>query len=336
MAVDSVFGGGGAGGGELPVQLSNDALALLNHFLTDTLGSSLTNGNIDGTPTVWGTGQNGEVQGGVAPGLGTIDGTIINGELHLDISLPGLTGVVFEGMDSVSPDEWGAYLKTVVEGYAPNSGEARALNMAIDRLVDQIKDQGVTSMVVRVFDLLTGGQEGASAPLADGANDIVIDATANLGVEIFAVNLSQATAGQTVVFKGVEGAILAGQGSVRADGSTAISLVADVEAQNITGGDGNDTLVGGGGNDTLTGGLGDDTFGFTALGHHVVTDFDTAHDLLAFDVSGISTVAQLAAMVTSVEETSQGVTYNFGADASITLVGVSAAELTTDLIKLSI
>ena len=154
MAVDSVFGGEGGGGGVITVPLSDAALALLNHFLTDTLGSSLTNGDIDGTATVWGTGQNGEIQGGVAPGLGTIDGTIVNGELHLDISLPGITGIVFEGMDSVSPEEWGAYLKSVVEGYAPNSGQGIALNLAIDHLVAQILDQGVTSMVVRVSTMM--------------------------------------------------------------------------------------------------------------------------------------------------------------------------------------
>ena len=337
MAVDSVFGGDGGGGAQVPVPLSNAALALLNHFLTDTLGSSLTNGNIDGTPTVWGTGQNGEIQGGVAPGLGTIDGTIVNGELHLDISLPGITGIVFEGMDSVSPEEWGAYLKSVVEGYAPNSGQGIALNLAIDHLVAQILDQGVTSMVVRVFDLLTGAQVGASSPLADGANDIVIDASANLGVEIFAINLAQATANQTVVFKGVEAAILSGNGSVRVDGSTAINLIGDTGAQNITGGEGSDTLVGGGGADTLTGGLSDDTFGFTSLvGRQTITDFDTAHDQVAFDLAGVTTLAQLGAMVTRIDEFADGVTYNFGNDGSITLIGVTAAELTADMIKLSI
>ena len=339
MAGESIFGGGGGGGagGGLVVPLSNDALALLNHFLTDTLGSSLHHGNIGATPTVWGTGLNGEIQGGVAPGLGSLDGTIINGELHLDISLPGVTGIVFEGMDDVTPEEWGAYLKSVVAGYAPNGGQANALNHAIDHLVAQILDQGVTSMVVRVFDLLTGAQVGASAPLADGANDIVIDASANLGVEIFAINLAQATANQTVVFKGVEAAILAGDGAVRVDGSTAINLIADGGSQNVTGGGGNDTLVGGGGADTLTGGLGDDVFGFTGLaGRQTITDFDTAHDQVAFDLAGVSTLAQLAAMVTRVDEFADGVTYNFGNDGSITLIGVTAAELTADMIKLSI
>jgi hypothetical protein len=63
--------------------------------------------------------------------------------------------------------------------------------------------------------------------------------------------------------------------------------------------------------------LGDDIFGFNAWGHVVVTDFDTAHDKLAFAVFGVSTVHQLDAMVTSVDNTAEGVTYHFGSEGSI-------------------
>ena len=335
MAVDSVFGGQSTGGGETPLPLSNDALALLNQFLTDTLGSSLTRSDLDGAPAVVGEDPNGNIQGAVAPPIGIVVGGLENGVLTLELTLPNATGLVFGGQDNATPEEFGQYLRDIIDEYAPTSAEQQSLYDAVEALLAAIHAQGVTNVVVRVFDLLSGDSD-ASSPLAGGLDNIVIDSSSYTGVEVFAINLSQAAPGQGVIFKGVANALVAGMGSVSAEGSTAIHLRADLQAQSITGGDGNDTLVGGGGNDTLTGGLGDDVFGFTGLGHHVVTDFGTGHDKLAFEVPGVTTLAQLGALVTGVEQTSTGVTYHFGHDASITLVGVSAAQVTTDLILLSI
>ena len=335
MASDSLFGGFSTGGGNTPMPLSPEALGLLNQFLTDTLGTSIERTNIDGAPAVVGETADGEIQGAIAPPIGLIDGSIVNGVLNLNISLPNATGVVFGGLDGATPDDFAQYLYDIIDEYAPSSAEAQSLMNAVAALLEAIHEQGVTNVVVRVFDLLTGDST-SSAPLAGGLDNIVIDASAYAGVEVFAINLSQAAPGQGVVFKGVANALVAGTGSVSAEGSTAIQIQADMHAQHITGGDGNDTLVGGGGADTLTGGLGDDVFGFTGLGHHVVTDFDKAHDKLAFEVPGVTTLAQLGALVTGVEQTTAGVTYHFGHDASITLTGVSAADVTTNLILLTI
>ena len=335
MAVDSVFGGQSTGGGNTPTPLSSDALSLLNQFLTDTLGDSITRSNIDGAPAMVGETDDGEILGAIAPPIGIIDGVIVNGVLELNISLPNATGVVFGGLDGATPDDFAQYLYDIIDEYSPNDAETQSLYDAVASLLAAIHAQGVTNVVVRVFDLLSGDST-SSAPLAGGLDNIVIDASAYAGVEVFAINLAQAAPGQGVVFKGVANAIVAGTGSVSAEGSTAIRIQADMQAQNMTGGDGNDTLVGGGGADTLTGGLGDDVFGFNLMGHQVVTDFNTAHDKAAFDVPGVTTLAQLGAMLTGVEQTATGVTYHFGHDASITLTGVSAADVTTNLILLTI
>jgi len=331
MSSDSQFGGTGAGGGPVPVNLSDAAIALLDKFLFDTVGGTTTTGTLDGSPTTQGIGSDGELQGGILPGLGTVEGTLSNGVLQLDLSLPAEVGLIFQGLDEVSVDQWVTFLKGVVTDYGVTEGQQSSLFGAIDQIAQSMMDAGVTSIVLRVFSSVTGGTEGASAPLAGGLGDMVIDASATPDVTVFGVELG----GLSWVLKGVENAVIANAGSVTIEGSTAVHLVADTASQSLVGGSGNDTLVGGGGNDTLTGGLGDDVFGFSALGHVTITDFDVAHDSLGFSSTGITSIAQLAGLVTGVTQTAEGVTFNFGHDASITLVGVSASEITSDLIKLT-
>ncbi len=328
MSADSLFGG------TAPGSLSANTLALLDRFLTDTVGGSASNGAFGSSTYMSGTGTHGEFQGGVLPGAGAISGTIDDGVLQLTLNLPGKTGFVFEGMDSVSPDAAGAFLHSVVASYNPHADQKASVDSAVDQLVVSLKAQGVSSVSFRVFDFMsdaTGPVSAASGALGAAASDTVIDASVNTGVQALVVNLLHATG--AVVLKGVEQAVVANAGTIRVEGNTPIHIVGDLTAQDITGGGGNDTLVGGGGNDTLTGGLGSDVFGFSALGHHVVKDFDVAHDSLAFSTTGVTNIQQLAALITSVDNAPSGVTYHFGNDASITLVGVSAAQITSDLIK---
>ena len=331
MAADSLFGGSDSGGGSTPVALSDDALSLLNHFLTDTIAGSTSSGSLGGSPYVIGQGTHGEDQGGILPGAAPISGTISDGVLQLTLNLPAGTGLVFKGVDGLTPDDWGSFLDSIVDSYHAPAAQSESLHAAVQQLVDAVKSQGVTDVVVRVFDVMHGSAGPGNGSLAAGSNDIVIDAGANAGSQLFAVNLLHAD--EPVVLKGVENAVVANAGTIEVEGNTSIHIVGDIAAQNIIGGGGNDTLVGGGGNDTLTGGLGSDVFGFSALGHVTLTDFDVAHDKVAFSSSGITDIHQLAALVTSVVEAPTGVTFNFGPDASITLVGVSASEITSDLIK---
>lgn len=330
MSADSLFGG--ADGSH---SLSPSSLALLNQFLTDTVGGSTTTESIGSSTYVSGIGTHGETQGGVLPGLGAVSGTIDDGVLQLNLNLPANTGLVFEGMNGATPDGMGAFLKSVLDTYHPNATQQASLDAAVNQLVDAMKAQGVTNVVFRVFDIMSNSGNGAlAAPdgsLGAAAQDLVLDASQNPGVQAFMVDLLHAS--NAVVLKGVEYALVSNAGTIKSEGTTPVRIVADLAAQDITGGDGNDTLVGGGGNDTLTGGLGNDVFGFSALGHVTIKDFDVAHDTVAFASTGITNIQQLAHLVTSVDNAPTGVTFNFGHDASITLVGVSAAQITSDLIK---
>ena len=329
MSADSLFGGSDSSA------LSAGSLALLNQFLTDTVGGSTSSESIGGSTYVSGTGSHGETQGGVLPTSGAINGTIDDGVFQLTLNLPANTGLVFEGMNGATPDAAGVFLKSLLDSYHPSAVQQASLVSAVNQLVDAMKAQGVTNVEFRLFDVISNSGNGAlgqpNAALGAGAHDIVLNASQNPGVQAFAVNLAHAT--DALVLKGVEYALVANAGTVRVEDSSPIRLVGDLAAQDITGGGGNDTLVGGGGNDTLTGGLGNDVFGFSALGHVTIKDFDVAHDTAAFSFAGLTNIQQLAALVTSVDDAPTGVTFNFGHDASITLVGVSAAQITADFIK---
>jgi Ca2+-binding RTX toxin-like protein len=318
MSADSLFGGTSTG------SLSDNTLALLDQFLTDTVEGSTISGVAGTSSWMLGTGSQGETQGGILPGSVAINGNVSDGALHLTLNLPGNMGLVFEGMNNATPDEAGTFLKAVVDSFQPPAAEKASLDSAVDQLVAAANAQGVTNVLFRVFEVL-GGTGGGSAGV------LSLDASQNTGTQLFAVDLINATT--PVVLNGVEYALVFNAGTIKVEGTTPIRLVGDLASQNITGGDGNDTLVGGGGNDTLTGGLGADVFGFSALGHYTVTDFNAATDHLAFNVGGITNIQQLAALVTSVDNAASGVTFNFGPDASITLVGVSASEITSDLIS---
>jgi Ca2+-binding RTX toxin-like protein len=325
MSADSLYGGSGSG-----TPLSPASLALLDQFLTDTALASATNGVLGGSRYVLGVGSQGEIQGSVSPGTSAITNAVVSdGTLHLTLNLPGNMGLVFEGMNSATPAQAGAFLKQVVDGYNPPAGEKASLYAAVDHLVTTLNAQGIANVLFRAYDVLNG--TGSGTPAA-AAGDLLLDAsTGNPGTQLFAVDLLNVT--NAVVLNGVEYALVANAGTIKVEGNTPIVLVGDLAAQDITGGAGNDTLVGGGGNDTLTGGLGNDLFGFSALGHYTITDFNMATDQIAFNTTGVSNIQQLAALVTSVDDAPTGVTYHFGNDASITLVGISASQVLTDLIK---
>ncbi len=147
--------------------------------------------------------------------------------------------------------------------------------------------------------------------------------------------LSQIKAGNTLELRSVANAMLIGDGIVKVGDDKAVNLQGDIGNQHMTGGGGNDTLVGGGGNDTLIGGGGDNTFGFNSVGHYVIGAGNT--DVFAFQFDGINSLDDLSPFVTGVTEANGGVTYEFvdGA-ATITLVGMSASEVTAEMIKFSL
>jgi Ca2+-binding RTX toxin-like protein len=130
-------------------------------------------------------------------------------------------------------------------------------------------------------------------------------------------------------------------------------LVSGSGNDTLTGGNGNDILQGGDGinqlfgdagddtlwaigSDNLTGGDGIDTFIFGAqLNHFQVLDFDLENDILLFYTSqyGIEDVNQLLQYITNINQRIDGVTVEFGSDASIELVGINLNDITIDMIS---
>lgn len=107
----------------------------------------------------------------------------------------------------------------------------------------------------------------------------------------------------------------------------------------LYGGIGNDILRAGYGDDTLNGGIGNDTFGFYALeGHSRVSDFTIGEDRFFFDSReiGINNLHDLVADITNINQKSDGVTVEFGTNASIELVGVNLNQITADMIVFTI
>ena len=102
----------------------------------------------------------------------------------------------------------------------------------------------------------------------------------------------------------------------------------------LYGGIGNDILRAGYNHDTLNGGTGNDTFGFYALGHFQVSDFTIGEDHLFFDSSkiGVSNLHDLVGYITNINQKSDGVIVEFGANASIELVGVNLNQITADMV----
>lgn len=125
---------------------------------------------------------------------------------------------------------------------------------------------------------------------------------------------------------------------------------------NLNGGDGDDHLEGGAGDDVLIGELGDDVlhagegnddltggpdndqFSFYAAGHFTVQDFDVSEDTLIFesDSTGIDNLEELVSVISSFEDTSEGVVVHFVDDiASITLIGLQSSDLSADIVGFS-
>ena len=92
----------------------------------------------------------------------------------------------------------------------------------------------------------------------------------------------------------------------------------------LFGGNGPDVLIGGPG-DTLTGGNGPDTFLFRpGFGANTITDFDVNNDVIQIDKSVFQTVADLLAHTS---DTAAGAVINDGKGDTITLTGVTRAQL---------
>ncbi|MES2606878.1 MAG: hypothetical protein V4603_18260 [Pseudomonadota bacterium] len=356
MASESILG-------TINVTLPPQATNLLDKYLSDTNSASLKQSNAgNGATVIVSSGGNGDVNIAITPPNKTTSGSLSDGNgKNLEFQLPANLGLVSKSTDANSKGNARDYVDSVLDKYIPDNAsgavaaQKQAIIDALTKALDLVSPGASLNVTIRNIDFFTGVSTGVGSVEDDeqqsfaildsdgtyqgvdslvGANDVLLDAGASSGNQLFVINLAGLT-GKTLALQNVEGAVLAAGGTVKVEGSTAIRITSDNQAQNITGGGGNDTLVGTG-SDTLAGGAGNDVFGFAGAGKYTVSDFNKGGDMLAFDIAGVANVDQLKAKVTSVVKTSTSITYNLGADTSITLVGVSASDLTASMLTYTI
>lgn len=339
MSSESLFGGTYS-------DLSPGTQQLLDAVFGDTVGGVVQTTNLGSGTLITGTGAGGVMQGAVVSASGqAVVGEIAGDNLTLSIALPANVQLAFEGpAGAVSADVANTYLSNLVNAAFPSTStdpgvaQARAsLVAAIDALTQSLTGGSTPgSVTLRIVAFTESG--GSSNVRAVGSNEVLFEANSQAGTSELLTFLTAALGNKTLVLKNVKAALIAGDATVRVDNAEGSFVSGDVTNQRITGGVGNDTLVGGGGNDTLTGGNGNDVFGVNLLaGNLTITDFNVAHDKLAFTVPGISNLSDLAPHFTGLTvDQADSSTLHFGSAMSITLVGVSAEQLTVDLLKFSV
>jgi len=354
MAGESLFSS------EVRATLQGSAAITLDKFLGDAIPSSVQTKTVgNGSQMIVSSGATaGEVNLAITPPTVATTGSLTSGNnQELKFQLPANTGLASNSVGATDKTTAENYVKSVVDQYIKPTdtnpaavAQKAAIIAAVTKALELVGAGGTLNVTIRNIDFFSSN--GTGVPLHDGftildsdgsyqgidsivgANDILLDAGTSTGDQVFVINLA-GLGTKTLALQNVEGAVLAASGTVKIEGSVPIRITSDTQAQNITGGGGNDTLVGTG-SDTLTGGAGNDVFGFSGNGKYTITDFNKAGDMLAFNIAGMTNVDQLKAAVTSVVKTTTSITYNLGADTSITLVGVSASDLTAAMIKFTI
>ncbi|HKZ96903.1 MAG TPA: cadherin domain-containing protein, partial [Hyphomicrobiaceae bacterium] len=191
-------------------------------------------------------------------------------------------------------------------------------------------------------DMLIGGAGNDTYIINSFADQIVETAGAGGGTDTVFTALSQYTLPQNVEnltyigagnFNGTGNArantLTGGAGKDKLDGGAGNdTLDGGAGKDTLIGGGGKDTLIGGGGNDVLTGGAGADTFVFAPnWGEDVITDFDPTKDVLKFDGSIASALAELTVTQVGADVLIEGLVPGHLFDDTITLKNVNAALL---------
>jgi len=354
-----------SGAGE---SLPSQVLTQLDKLLTDSISSSTKTQDAGNSSTVIvSSGGNKDVNVVITPPTTQTAGSVSEGAgVKLEFVLPANTGLVQKSSQTSDTAAAQQYVESVISKYIPPStnnqpqapavvAQRQALVDAVTEALQQLQQAGGTTLNLTIRNIDFFGLQSTSASLLDdqqslaildsdgsyqgidslvGANDVLLDAAGSSTQQLFVINLA-GLGTKTLALANVDAAVLAAPGTVKVEGATPIRITSDNIAQNISGGGGNDTLIGTG-SDTLTGGAGNDVFGFSGNGKYTITDFSKTGDMLAFEIPGVSNVDQLKAKVTSVVKTATSITYNLGPDTSVTLVGVSATDLTASMIKFTL
>jgi hypothetical protein len=204
----------------------------------------------------------------VNSGTITVTSTAVNGPpcvISLDAS-GGVATVVNTGTIAISTDS--AHFYNANSGVSTYPGAAissafygsYALALVNSGTITGVVDGGISGAIRNSGSMNYVSLRGSGENLYDGAGG---------------------TLSGSIALAGTATAILGNEGET-VTGSTGTAVVYGGTGNDvITGGSGNDVLSGGGGNDTLTGGGGSDTFVINgSVGQDVITDFNTALDLI--------------------------------------------------------
>jgi len=309
MAADSLIGTID-GYDDLPANTKD----ILGDFLLDTQDGDVEINEVTGGTVATGIGANNEVQSviiannsgdPIAVNSGGFVATFEVSDSETVITVEGPSGA-----QGSSDDYFRGVVDSVVGSSAPGAAE---LSDSLTQAIDHVAGEGSVIKIIKII----------------GDGDTTITGSGS-GDEVIALNLNQTTG--DVIVEGLDKVIVVGAGTVIVGDDTDTIIAGDLRDQEIIGGGGNDTIIGGAGNDTITGGAGDDVFGFVGGGntHTTITDF-TAGDSILIDIEGVSSIADLKAMLVSVDTSGGDLTATFTDGSSITLVGVSASEITADL-----
>jgi Ca2+-binding RTX toxin-like protein len=250
-----------------------------------------------------------------------------NGVAKIDVTLPANTSVGAKSLDvAVTPKQAEQFLHSLLEQEIPKATadpaeqQARAaVEKAINTATQVLEKQGITQAVVSVVKV-------AADPGSSGG-ELVIQGQADQH-ELMVVALPESAAGTKVVLENTEAASIVGSGTVEV--KQAAIVTGDLSNQQILGSSGADTLIGGGGSDTLVGGGGSDTFGLNAAGNYTVEM--GKDDKIAFLIDGVTSLEQLSQIITGTQEQGGNLTVYFAGGSSITFVGLSAADITADMV----
>jgi len=319
MAADSLFGGSAD-------SLNDSQKGLLDSVLNDSVGGSTVSMAVAGGTVVAGTGANGETQAAMVA-TEAMNGTVLNdGLMSLAVTAAAGTVITSEGLaTAVTTTEAQAYFTSLLDQAIPTTTDAGAAAIktgiadAVDVAMQALASNGITETAVRLVQI--DSTEATSLDLSSSGD--VVQA------------LVMGNTGGAVTVSGASALTVIGDGTIIIGGSDGAIVAGDSGNQMITGGTGADTLIGGSGNDTIMGGAGD-TIGFNGLGNFTIGGANSGGVHLSFVYDGVHNFAELAQHVTNVIETSTGVTYEFGGVASITLVGMTAADLTADMINFTV
>jgi Ca2+-binding RTX toxin-like protein len=318
MALDSISGLNSP----LIQELPDHTKEVLNSFAHDTQNALITATAVDGGSLFTGTGTNNEEQSIlVGDGSSPVIGGVHSGSLVMDVEFGTPDAVLAIENHGEQTDVVG-YLNQLVGSVV--GAAAPDLSASLSQAILQVAGTG--SADIQLLQVVNNAD-----PTFTGQTSIVATPASNtVGV----LNLNQVGSGG-VLITGLDSVIAVGNGAITIGGNDNTIISGDLRDQIITGGGGNDTIFGGAGNDSIFGGAGDDVFGFSSgvsgIINTVIEDF-SAGDALHFVIDGITNVDQLRAMISSVDTSDGNFTAHFIDGSTITLVGVSAEDVTANLI----